>query len=150
MSIFADRLKYLMEMEGTSINALHKGTGIARNSISQYLGGISFPRYDKLTRIANYYEVSVDYLLGYYDNSDAKYISDCAISEIPALFIDRLKQTLKDKDMTDYALSVLLNIEQTTVSKWTRRKTMPEFKYLSQISKVLNVSSDYLLGRKKK
>lgn len=63
-SPFAVRLRELMAEGPTTQDQLANATGKTRQTISQYVNGISEPGYDTLVKIADYYNVSVDYFLG--------------------------------------------------------------------------------------
>lgn len=62
---FPTALRALMhEKPTTTQEKLAEITGKTRQTVSQYVNGISEPGYDTLVKIADYFDVSVDYLLG--------------------------------------------------------------------------------------
>ncbi len=62
---FSKRLKYLREEKGLSQIELSKEFNISRQSISNYENGLRFPNDEKLiVRIAEFFNVSIDYLFG--------------------------------------------------------------------------------------
>lgn len=61
---FASRIRQLMDTNGTTQDQLAEVVDKTRQTISQYVNGISEPGYDTLVKIADYFGVSVDYLLG--------------------------------------------------------------------------------------
>lgn len=64
-SPFAVALRALMsEKPITTQEKLAEVTGKTRQTVSQYVNGISEPGYDTLVKIADFFNVSVDYLLG--------------------------------------------------------------------------------------
>ena len=69
----------------TDANALKNYLGISAQAINQYRLGISRPSLENLCKIADYYHVTTDYLLG---RTDVKTISAIcflqAVTEIPA------------------------------------------------------------------
>lgn len=84
-SIFARRLKILMDGDNqrdkiTQLE-LSKHIEVSRQAISQYLDGSVMPNIDKLYKIACYFNVSADYLLGLSDvqglnEADKEFILD--------------------------------------------------------------------------
>lgn len=62
-SILYQRIKELCEEKGTTINKLENELGIGISSIQKWKNTYS-PSMDKIIKIANYFNVSVDYLLG--------------------------------------------------------------------------------------
>lgn len=79
-SPFATRLWRLMnDGPGTTQAQLAEITGKTRQTISQYVNGISEPGYNTLVRIADYFQVSTDYLLG---RTDDPSIQTSAVDEL--------------------------------------------------------------------
>lgn len=66
---FGEKLTKRMEELGISAYKLSKATGISQTMIGYYKTGKNTPTVDKATIIADYLDVSVDYLLG---NTDTK------------------------------------------------------------------------------
>lgn len=66
-----ERIQKLREANGNiSINKLEKEAGLTRGSMAKW--DIHTPGYDKLKKVADYFNVSVDYLLGISDETSAK------------------------------------------------------------------------------
>ena len=68
-SIFSSRLRLLLNKKKISKQTLADIIGISRQAISQYCDGSTIPNADKLTEIAKYFNVSLDYLAGLSDVS---------------------------------------------------------------------------------
>ena len=66
-SIFARRLRGLMEENRTTQKELAEVVGTTRQAISQYMDGSVQPNIEKLCKIASYYGCVSDYLLGMCD-----------------------------------------------------------------------------------
>lgn len=66
-SVLAERLREQLDKNKTTITALSKELGITRQAVSQYADGTGQPNADKLSKIAGYFGVSADYLLGLSD-----------------------------------------------------------------------------------
>ena len=56
------------------------------------------------------------------------------------------KKLRKEKGLTQAELANLLEIDQTTVSKWELDKAIPDTALLIRLSRFFDVSTDYLLG----
>ena len=61
---FAKQLKNLRNTKGYTQKELSKILGIKQTTISNYEKGLRFPDADKLRKISNLFNVSIDYLLG--------------------------------------------------------------------------------------
>ncbi len=64
IEIFSERLKDLMSEKGLNIKDFSKGVGIPRSTISDWLLMKRRPIIDNLPKIALFFGVSTDYLLG--------------------------------------------------------------------------------------
>lgn len=64
MSVLSDRLKALRESKGITQNAISEQLNIQRATYGMYEIGKSQPKPETLQKIAEYYGVTVDYLLG--------------------------------------------------------------------------------------
>ena len=65
---FAERLQLLREKHQLSKQELSSILGMARMSYFRYEKGERMPTYEVLLQIANYFDVSVDYLMCRTDN----------------------------------------------------------------------------------
>lgn len=65
---FASRLRVLRSEQSISTRKLGKEINISSSAITQFEKGTSLPALDTLTSLANFFEVSTDYLLGITDN----------------------------------------------------------------------------------
>ena len=64
---FNERLKLLRTEMGITQNELGKIIGVGRTTVSEYESGKIVPKQDGLIKIAEYFNVSVDYLTGITD-----------------------------------------------------------------------------------
>lgn len=61
-------------------------------------------------------------------------------------FAIRLKELRIEKLYKQSDLARLLNVDQRTISNWEKAVREPDFDMLIKISKLFEISSDYLLG----
>ncbi|MDF2876693.1 MAG: helix-turn-helix domain protein [Sporomusa sp.] len=69
---FAQRLSLLLQQHNISKQTLGTAIGVSRPAISQFASGANLPSIDKLVALAEYFNVSVDYLIGLSDIPDKK------------------------------------------------------------------------------
>jgi len=62
-------------------------------------------------------------------------------------FADRLKQLRREMDLTQEELAKQINKSRSTVAGYEAERKEPDYDTLRRISKIFNVSIDYLLGR---
>lgn len=65
-----DRLKSLCDKQGISVNELEEKIGIGKNSLYSWKKNI--PKGSNLLKVADYFNVSTDYLLGRTDNPNTQ------------------------------------------------------------------------------
>lgn len=63
-NIFGKRLKQLRIKQNMSQKELSERIGVVRSTITQYETGLRMPSLSMVIKIADYFEVSVDYLIG--------------------------------------------------------------------------------------
>lgn len=61
---FGDILKTLRKRSGLTQNELGRRVGLSKAVVSKYETGIGYPNFETLIRIARYFGVTTDYLLG--------------------------------------------------------------------------------------
>lgn len=138
-----------MNTESINMQQLSIKAKVSRKSISMYLKGLYPPRYNSLAKISDYFEVSADYLLGLEEEYYDRYKTVCKIYEIPEIFISRLKQLLRENNISQCELGRRMKIEQGTISKWVRMKNTPEIDSLVALAKIFDCKVDYFLCREK-
>lgn len=71
-----DKLKQLRKKRGITAELFAQDIGVPLSTYTKWEFGSASPRYDKLLRIADYYGVSTDYLLGRTDKPESSDLSD--------------------------------------------------------------------------
>lgn len=89
MSTFHERLKALRDESGKTQAVIAEDLGMTPQSFSYYLNGRE-PSYDTLIKIANYFNVSLDYLLG---------VSNCKTKDSENDFSQDLKELQNSSDV---------------------------------------------------
>lgn len=108
-----------------------KITRIANSTLSDWKNNVSVPKTDKLQKIADYFNVSLEYLLGQTDKQIAR---------------KKIFELLKKE--TDYSnFSKKTGIDIHKIATWEREVSDSYMDYLPQIADYFNVSVDYLLGK---
>ncbi len=94
-----------------------------------------------LIRIADYFNISIEYLLGRSNNS--YFIK----AENVTTFLERYQALKVENNLTDYAIAQKLHITTSYTTNWKNKKYMPSIINLIELSETFKVSIDYLLGR---
>lgn len=64
------------------------------------------------------------------------------------IFGERVKQTLKEVGLTQKAFATILQVQPSTLCEWLSDHNEPPMQMIVDIAKVLEVSTDFLLGLK--
>lgn len=94
---YGDRLRSLREAKGLSQKELADRLNINRSTYARYETSSTQPDYDILNAIANFYDVSVDYLLGRINEINKPLLTEKDESDIAK----RLKQFEADLENSD-------------------------------------------------
>lgn len=70
MPVIADRLKQLRHQKSVTQKAVAQYLGIAEVSLQRFEYGTSKPKLENLISLADYFNVSLDYLVGRTDNPE--------------------------------------------------------------------------------
>jgi transcriptional regulator with XRE-family HTH domain len=116
MSAMGKRLRTLRELKGMTQIELAKELSVSNTTVSQWETSRRNPDSDMLTRIADQFQVSVDFLLGRTDYLGfaqplpldlQKFIEEESTHDYPYL---RLAKGLKSKDLSPVDLEVIVEI----------------------------------------
>lgn len=113
---------------------LAKLLGVSRSTIAMWETNASQPNNEMLVGLADYLEVSVDYLLGRTDGA------------FKGIHMNRISELRKLHKLSQATLGELVGAAQNTVCNWELGKREPDFETASKLASIFNVSIDYILG----
>lgn len=132
------RLLELRKKAGISQNILANALDCSQNMISQWENGTRDPGTDTLRLIADYFNVTIDYLLDYDLKCNAPIDINNNLKKI------RISHNIKQAD-----LAKKLNVTQGMLSGWETGRYEISNNYLIKIAQCFNVTTDYILGLEK-
>ena len=135
-TVFGEKIVEQRKRKGITQQELADALNISRSTIAGYEAENKKPSYKVLVRIAEYFGVTVDYMLRSTDTQDFG-ICDCG---------NTIKELRTEAGMTQEELGKLLNVQNAAVSKYESGKIPLTGETLLKLSKIFNVSTDYLLG----
>lgn len=101
---------------------------------------------NKLNKLSNYYNVSLDYLSGLSNNQNAVKLCDLNSKKVG----NNLRNFRREKKMTQVELASFLNTTHSTISAYESGKTLILTSFAYQICKKYNISLDWLCGKSEK
>lgn len=141
-----EQLKNMRKKYGLTMKQLGNEIGVAESTISQYESGKREPDYATLIKLANYFNVSIDFLLGREKSDSLTQDISKAESRFEKMRrrINEMRETA-GMSMEDLAQKSNIPIE-TIENIGTGKGASMDIDRLSRIAKVLNTNTDYLLG----
>lgn len=94
-----------------------------------------------LMRIADFFDISIEYLLG---RTDDKYFEKSKESKT---FQERYQELKDFHHMKNYGVAKRLHIPTTYTTNWKKYNYIPSLDNLILLAEIFEVSLDYLLGR---
>ena len=62
------------------------------------------------------------------------------------IFCERFKELRKEKNLSTIELGNILNVSNSTITRWENGNIIPSIEHLYHIAVFFDVSADYLLG----
>lgn len=138
---FSERFTALIVNNLTNITQAAEELRLSEPTLSRYWTGNALPTMKMTVRLADYFGVTCDYLLGLADDSVAVKFRTCPP------FCERFGEVLKKLNYTRYKLGKTTGIAESVMRYWVQGKTEPSVESLVKISSALGCSVDFLLGR---
>lgn len=142
--MYRDRLILLVDRNNITKRHLAQFLGISESCYNHYEKEKDIIPIKHLVSLSDYFNVSVDYILGFSDNES--YINECTPLNSKNVGL-RLKEFRKDNSLTQSKLAAILNTEQPVIANYENGKNIIATPFLYQICKKYMISADYLLGK---
>lgn len=142
------RLFDLREYKDLSQIKLANYLGITQQTYSLWEKGTKIIPLKHLNSLSNFYEISMDYIVGLTDeknNSGIIKLTELNKNEIGS----RIKKIREDNNLTLRDLAKELNTTSSTISAYETGKTLILTAFAYQICIKYNVSLDWLCGKRK-
>ncbi len=142
--MYGTRLKELRERFGVYQKDLAKLLNVERAAYTQYETEYNTIPLIHLNTLANYFNVSIDYLLMLTDIKNYPKSID-KIDKLKSGL--RIKEFRKENKLTQVKLASFLNTTHSVIADYERGRHLINTSFLYMICKKHNVSADYLLGK---
>lgn len=138
---FVERFSELLDEAGKNAFTVSKEIGCGNSTLSHYLTKRHLPKLNIAIKLADYFNCTLDYLLGRKDENEATKFNACPD------FGTRFDNICKELDVSRYRLHEDTKISESVMRYWIQGKTKPSVFNIIQIADTLNLSIDYLIGR---
>ena len=142
MNEFQERLQDLMLENDLSRLQLSKRIGISFETLNGYFNKDFYPELSVAKKIANYFDCSLQYLMGLTD--EYKNITYNNLS-----FIETVEKLIKENNLSIEKLMKRLNMSEANYYRWKNNSNKPAMQSLIALSKYFDVSIDFLIGKDK-
>lgn len=141
LSNFSERLSELLFERQLNSTSFARIVGCDRNTIISYLNGTKKPSLLALLRMADFFEVTTDFLLGIESESYARTFLPCPP------FSERLPYLCSYFGKSRYWLCKTTHLAESAVDYWIKGVTLPSVESLVRIAEAFGCSVEFVLGR---
>lgn len=141
MTDFQDRLTELLQYNNLTKQQFAKNINKRLSTINEYFLNDYYPQIDLAITIANYFNVSLDYLFGLSDKKENTNKNDKP-------FFDNFNILVKTNKKSILNTMLDMNFKESNYYRWKAGK-IPKTNNLLIIAKYFDVSLDYIIGNKK-
>ena len=144
--MIAERLKDIRIENDLTQTQMAKILNTTQTSYNRWENNVELISLKKLTKVCNYFNTSMDYLVGITRNNIGNGKHDLDYKVVG----NNIKIFRKEKNLSQKDLAILLNTSQSTISAYEAGKTIILTAFALEIVKKYNISLDWLCGRKEK
>ena len=144
--MIAERLKDIRIENDLTQAQMAKILNTTQTSYNRWENNVELISLKKLTKVCNYFNTSIDYLVGINRNNIGNGKHDLDYKVVG----NNIKIFRKEKNLSQKDLATLLNTSQSTISAYEAGKTIILTAFALEIVKKYNISLDWLCGRKEK
>ena len=117
---------------------------VGKTTYNYYELGKRIITVEKLNKFCNIFSCSIDYTLGL---TNINIVTKKKYQIDKKLVGKRIREIRKENNLSQELVADILNTTQSTISSYENGKTLIITAFLYEISKKLNVSADYIVGR---
>lgn len=121
--------------------SLAEKIGCGTATVYRYLNAVKMPSLEMVVRIADYFNVSVDFLLGLESENYTK-----SFLKRPT-FSESFCRLLKECSVSQYYIEKKTGISHSVAGYWKSGKTTPSVESVVKLAKALNRTVDFVIGR---
>ena len=141
MSKLSETLEELISFNNLKVQEFADRVGIAASSISNYLHDARVPSVENIVKIADYFNCSVDHLVGIESENPNLTFKKCPpFPEQLAFLMKRFNRKPHDIDKSD-------TVSKSNYFEWKKGKRMPSLDNVIGLARFFDCRVDFVLGR---
>ena len=139
-----ERIKYIIETYDTTQEELGKYLSVSKSSISHYEKNDRIIPLKKLSLMSNYYDLSIDYILGI---TKIKKYQDSKKNISLTITAERIQKILQEQNMSNVALAKELHTTESCIRKYKTGQTLILTAFALELYYKYNYSIDWIIGK---
>lgn len=139
--VFADRLSDLIFDSKKPVTTVAKEIGVNKSTLYEYLLREREPRIYNLVKIADYFNCSIDFLLGLEDEIPGLVFKECKS------FPEQFKDVLSYFNISRYKLQQMTGLSESMLYYWAKGQRTPTIESILLVCKKLECRVDFFIGR---
>ena len=146
ITIIEERIHFLREKLNFTQKELAEHLHVSRSLINNWENGYANISLKQLIKLACFYQVSIDYLLGIVDDKDSyeyHYVSDMNLKNIGM----KIREIRKKANLTQDKFAQKLDTKRSNISYYEIGKMMISTADLKQICETFGYSADWCVGK---
>ena len=147
----ANNLKNFLEIkkiDKITASSIANYLGISKKTLSNYVNGDAYIPLTHLNKLCNFFNVSIDYLLGL--TQEENYKDNIKIDNLDSISIGkRLKETRKNLKISQEQVANIIGVNKSSISRYEQGSTLILTICLYTYCQKHNISSDYIIGKNK-
>lgn len=144
--MIAERLKDIRIENDLTQAQMANILNTTQTSYNRWENNVELISLKKLTNVCNYFNTSLDYIIGITRNNIGNGKHDLDYKVVG----NNIRIFRKENNLSQKDLAILLNTSQSTISAYEAGKTIILTAFALEIVKKYNISLDWLCGRKEK
>lgn len=141
LKIVSERLKELIKDANLNKQQFAQNCGFSSSTASRYANGDGLPNFDAVVKIADFFNVSLDYLTG-----RKNVYSTSTFKQCPP-FDKWFAHLLETHRITKYSIKKGAEINDERIYSWLNGKSKPSLTNLVRVADFLGFTLDYFVGR---
>ena len=144
-TIVEERIRFIRERVGYTQKQVASALKISRSLVNNWEHGFANISLKQIIKLAYFYQVPIDYLLGIIDEVDSypyHYVKDMDLKSIGM----KLKALRKNLGFTQEKFAQRLDTKRSSISYYEIGRMMISTADLKQICETFGISADYLVG----
>ncbi len=143
MSKLSETLEELISFNNLTVKSFAENIGIAASTVSNYLHGARTPSIENIIKIADYFNCSVDHLLGLESENPTLTFKKCPpFPEQLDFLMKKFNRKPIDVDKSDI-------VSKSNYFEWKKGKRQPSLDNVIGLAQFFDCRIDFVLGREK-